>query len=237
MRKPVLIFLSCVLFLGAAWAAAKPHVVTFGKWLPVKLFVGPSEDKSVDMKIRSLYVDGRLREFTTGEPHDITDTLFVVRKAFRLNDWLPEDEEKAATAPPGQRTAHRWTWQRGGWLLVNRDTGRISSLNLPDFDPFYSAASWYRDYVAYCGVSDNGEKLYAVVAQLGRKKPVLHKDLGPAHGGDMPDSECPAPVWQRQPARVLFAPIGGQKLTFAVRGHAAGLATEPEPVEEQPIRN
>ena len=111
------------------------------------------------------------------------------------------------------------------------------ALNLPDFDPFYSAASWYRDYVAYCGVSDNGEKLYAVVAQLGRKKPVLHKDLGPAHGGDMPDSECPAPVWQRQPARVLFAPIGGQKLTFAVRGHAAGLATEPEPVEEQPIRN
>lgn len=27
-----------------------------------------------------------------------------------------------------------------------------------EFDSTYSAASWYRDYVAYCGVSDDGRE-------------------------------------------------------------------------------
>jgi len=63
---------------------------------------------------------------------------------------------------------------------------------LPYFDPFYSAASWYRDYVAYCGLADDGEKLYAVVAELGRKKPLVRRDLGAPGADDMPDSECPA---------------------------------------------
>src|SRR5579884_3921356 len=104
-------------------AAANPHVITFGKPLPVKLFVGPNDDKSIDMKIRSLYVDGKLKEFTTGDAHDVTDRIFVVRRAFRLNDWLPEDEG----------TNHKWKWQRGGWLMVDRDSGRVSQLNLPLF--------------------------------------------------------------------------------------------------------
>ncbi|HWX93992.1 MAG TPA: hypothetical protein VNY29_15295 [Terriglobales bacterium] len=46
-------------------------------------------------------------------------------------------------------------------------------------DPFYSTASWYRDYIAYCGVSDDGTKLFAIVAQLGRRKLILKKPLGP----------------------------------------------------------
>jgi len=56
-------------------------------------------------------------------------------------------------------------WQRGGWLLVDRVTGRVLPINLPEFDASYSAASWYRDYAAYCGVSDDGKKAYAVVAK------------------------------------------------------------------------
>ena len=63
------------------------------------------------------------------------------------------------------------------WLPVDRLTGRVSQLNLPEFDPFYSTASWYRDYIAYCGVSEDGKKLYAVVAQVGRRKPILKKML------------------------------------------------------------
>jgi len=47
----------------------------------------------------------------------------------------------------------------------------------PEFGSYYSVASWYRDYVAYCGVSDDGKKLYAVVFQVGRRKPVLKKPL------------------------------------------------------------
>ena len=220
MRRLALIAL-LVVPLALAQGAPKTHMVVFGKWTPVKLFLGPNEDKAMDMKIRSLYVDGRLREFTTGEPHDITDRVFVVRRAFRLNDSLPDD------------AAHKWRWQRGGWLLVNRDSGHISPLNLPLFDPFYSTASWYRDYAAYCGVSDDGEKLYAVVAQLSRRKPILRRELGPLADSDMPDSACPAPEWQRQPSRVTFEPTSGQKLTFAIHGHAADVAGDSDSGDDQ----
>jgi hypothetical protein len=198
----------------SAPAAPRQHVLTFGKWMPVKLFTGAEGDKALDIKVRSLLVDGRLREFTTGEAHDITERLFVVRRAYRLNDWLPSD----------QGTAHKWKWQRGGWLLVDRDTGRVSQLNLPNFDAFYSLASWYRDYTAYCGVSDDGAKLFAIVAQLGRKKPILKRELGPVKDADEPDAQCQPPDWQRQPVRVTFAPAAGQRLTFNIRGHAADLA-------------
>jgi hypothetical protein len=144
--------------------------------------------------------------------------LFVIRRAYRLNDSLPEDG----------KTQPRWRWQRGGWLLVDRETGHVGNVNLPEFDPYYSAASWYRDYVAYCGVSDSGERLYAVVAQLGRKKAVLRKELGAAQGKDQPDSECAAPEWQRQPTRVTFKPAGAQAITFTVHGHAADVAVSDD---------
>lgn len=206
-----------------AVGAAKPHVILLGKPLPVKLFTGPGAKKSAPMNVRSLYVDGKLKEFTTGEAHDVTDRLFVIRRAYRINDWLPEDEGKP----------HKWTWQRGGWILVDRDTGRVSPVGLPFFDPFYSTASWYRDYAAYCGVSDDAQKLYAIVVQLGSRKPVLRRELGAAKIGEMPDSECPAPQWQREPVRVTFEPTTGQKLTFAVHGRAAELAADPEPGDEE----
>ena len=202
--------------LSISVAAANPHVITFGKPLPVKLFVGPNDEKTIDMKIRSLYVDGKLKEFTTGDPHDVTDRIFVVRRAFRLNDWLPEDEG----------TNHKWTWQRGGWLMVDRDSGRVSQLNLPNFDPFYSVASWYRDYVAYCGLNDEATRLYAVVAQIGNKKPILKRELGAANNGDLPDSECGAPDWERSPTRVTFATASGQKMTFSIKGRAADVAVD-----------
>ena len=233
MRKLVAFIFFITLWCYGAHAASKPHVINFGQWTSVKFFVGPNEDQSVDMKIRPLYVDGRLREFTTGPTHDITDTLFVVQKAFRLNDWLPEDQEKVQYSPPGSRTGHQWKWQRGGWLMVDRNSGRITAVKLPEFDPFYSDASWYRDYAAYCGLSDSGEKLYAVVFQLGRRKPVVHRELGAARNGDLPDSECAAPDWQRQPVRVTFTPVGYSKLTFAVRGHAADVATDDDTGQPQ----
>jgi hypothetical protein len=201
-----------------AFGAPKSHVIAFGKATSIKWLVGPAEDKALDLKVRALYVDTRLKEFTLGAPHDVTDRLFVVRRAFRLNDNLPEE---SASAP-------RWHWQRGGWLLVDRVTGKISQITLPEFDPYYSTASWYRDYAAYCGVSDDGKKLYAVVAQLGRRKPILKKALGEASGDDMPDSECSAPAWDRQPVRVSFTPEDGQKLTYSVRGHAVDVVNDSD---------
>jgi len=139
-----------------------------------------------------------------------------MRRAFRVNDSLPDD------------SIPRWQWQRGGWLLVDRVTGKISAISLPDFDPYYSAASWYRDYVAYCGVSEDGKKTYALVAQLSRRKPVLKKINGEGIADDAgPDSACSAPLWQRGPTRVGFE-AGGTKQTFAIRGHIVDLVTDDE---------
>lgn len=196
-------------------ALPKPHLISFGKLTTVKW--NPEGAKPFDLRVRALYVDTRLKEYTTGPTHDVTDRLFVVRRAFRLNDSLPAEN---AAAP-------RWQWQRGGWLLVDRLTGRVSQIVLPEFDAFSSQAIWYRDYVAYCGVSEDGQKLYAIVAQLGRRKPILHKALGETSGGAEPDSECSPPEWQRAPVRVTFDP-GDQKVTFTVRGRVVDLVSDEE---------
>ena len=151
----------------------------------------------------------------------MTERLFVVRRAFQVNDSLPED------------STLRWQWQRGGWLLVDRLTGRVSSISLPAFDNYYSAPSWYRDYVSYCEVSDDGKKIFATVVQLNRRKPVLKKLFpGVTFDEARPDSACPAPVWQRSPIRVTFEPSPGGKQTFAIRGYVADVVTNPEDDEE-----
>ena len=182
----------------------------------VQWFVTP--EKSQPISVRGLFVDGKLRDFTTGDVHEVTDSAFVVRRAYRINDYLPEDEKKVPN----------WKWQRGEWLVVNRRTGNVSTVVLPEFDPFYSVVSWYRDYAAYCGLAEDGTKVSAMVAQLGTKKPVLRKIVGSAKANDTPDSECAAPKWQRDPTRVTFEPAGGQSWTFEVRGHSADLAETPE---------
>ena len=208
----------------SAEAAAKVHVIAFGKWTTAQWFPGTSaeEEKPVPLKIRALVVDGRVKEYVLGPTHEVTDRLFVVRRVFRLNDGLPED------------AGARWQWQRGGWLLVDRITGRISPVGLPEFDVLYSAASWYRDYVAYCGVSDDGKKTYAIVAQLGRRKPVLKKSLSGEGLADdaAPDSACPVPSWQRTPVRVSFEAAGAVKETFAIRGHVVDLVNDEDEDEE-----
>ncbi|MGC1648457.1 MAG: hypothetical protein WA741_21785 [Candidatus Sulfotelmatobacter sp.] len=202
--------------------ATRVHVIALGKWTSVQWFPGGADDKPLTLKIRALVVDGRVKEFVLGAPHEVTDRLFVVRRMFRVNDSLPED------------SAPRWQWQRGGWLLVDRLTGRVAPINLPEFDAYYSAASWYRDYVAYCGVADDGKKTYAMVAQLSRRKPVLKRELANAGLADdsAPDSACPVPNWQRGPVRVSFEPGGSAKQTFAIRGHVVDLVNDAEEEEE-----
>lgn len=191
-------------------AEKKAHVISYGKPMAVKLFLGPDEAQTMPMKVRALNVDGKVKEFVTGEAHEVTDRLFVVRRAYRLNNNLPEEEGKGAS----------WVWERGGWLMVDRLTARVTQLALVEFDPFYSQASWFRDYVAYCGVSDDGEKLSAVVMQLGRRKPLLKKEIGSANREDTPDSQCDTPAWEKKPTRVTFLPTYGEKLTYSIFGHA-----------------
>ncbi len=214
-----------ITFSSQVSKAAKVHVIAFGKPISVQWFpgTGSEREKPLSLKVRALVVDDRVKEFALGPAHEITDRLFVVRRAFRVNDSLPEE------------TAPRWQWQRGGWLIVDRITGRISAINLPEFDPFYSAASWYRDYVAYCGLADDGKKIDATVAQIGRRKLVLKKQISNVGIKDdaAPDAACSTPVWQRNPTRVSFEAAGAVKQTFAIRGQVADVVNDAEDGEQE----
>ena len=209
--------LGLALWTPDAQATAKVHEIAFGRWISVQWLAGSGDDKPVTIRVRALLVDGRVKEYVMGAPHDVTERLFVVRRAFRVNDSLPEEG------------GIHWQWERGGWLVVDRLTGRVSALNLPEFDPYHSAANWYRDYVAYCGVADDGKKAYAFVVQLNRRKPILKKALMEAVPDDLPpDSVCIAPAWQRDPVRVTFAPSGNSSQTFSIRGRAVDVVNDAE---------
>lgn len=212
----------------ARGAAPKIHVITFGKWTSASWLAatGSDAEKPQMIKVRALIVDGRVKEYVIGLPHDVTDRLFVVRRAFRVNDSLPDE------------SSVRWQWQRGGWLLVDHVTGRVSAVNLPEFDALYSVATWYRDYAAYCGVSDDGKKTFAIVAQVSRRKPILKKPLaGDGMPDDAaPDSACASPVWMRNPVRVSFERSGNAKETYAIRGHVVDLVNDEEEETEEGSR-
>jgi hypothetical protein len=175
-----------------------------------------------DLKIRALLVDGLLKEWTTGDAHDVTDRSFVVRRVIRLNDALPGDK-------PG-----KWVWQRGPWLLVDRVTGRVTALKLPDYNPGVSQVSWFRDYGAYCGVTASGKSLYAVVAQVEARKPVLAKKLSAFDGDNHPDPACGPTDWQREPLRVTFHPAGQDAASYDIAPGSAVLVEETEDEPETP---
>jgi len=165
------------------------------------------------MKVRPLSVVAGTKEYTTGPAHEVTERLFVVQRAYRLNDLLPQEGGAA-----------RWRWERGAWLLVDRVSGNSRAIPLPDFDAYSSEVSWFRDYAAYCGVSEDGEKAFTVVAQLGKRKPLLKKVE--KESSDATSKNCPAPLWSRAPARVTFAPPGEPKFTFTVKSQAVDVAID-----------
>jgi hypothetical protein len=217
-------FFGFVLVLAAAlptWCASKPHVVFLGKAQQVKTFIGRDESQPLILSVRPLYVDTKLKDYTTGDAHDVTDRQFVVQRAFRINDSLPGDSPKQS----------KWVWQRGDWLLVDRVSGHVAQVKLPEFDSMYSHVSWYRDYAAYCGASDNGVHWSAVVAQVGVRKALFHKDLvkSAEWESDPPASQCNFPKWDRSPPRVTFSPASGQPFTVnVIARHAQELAPDNE---------
>jgi len=192
----------------------KSHSVVLGavKRVPYSKTGDPSGAATGEdaLKVRALLVDGVLKEWTTGDPHDVTDRSFVVRRVIRLNDALPTDKPG-----PSDKASH-WVWQRGPWLLVDRVTGRVTALRLPDYDPGVSQVSWFRDYGAYCGLTPSGKSLYAVVAQIAARKPVLAKKLAAFDAENHPDTVCASPEWQREPLRVAFHPTGGDAVSYDI---------------------
>jgi len=214
-------------------APRKPHVVVLGaaRKVPYTKSGDPAGADPSDqtLKIRALVVDGALKEWTTGDAHDITDRSFVVRRAIRLNDALPGDP-----SAPADKQGH-WVWQRGPWLLADRVTGHVVVLKLPDYDPGVSRVTWFRDYGAYCGVTSSGKSLYAVVAQVSARKPVLAKKLEAFDAAHAADSACGASEWQRQPLRITFHPAGKDGVSFdLVPGSAVLLEDSADEAETPP---
>jgi hypothetical protein len=235
-----------ILFLAAIFAASpavhaaprKTHTVVLGaaRKVPYTKAGDPAGAAAGDteLKIRALLVDGVLKEWTTGDAHDVTGRSLVVRRAIRLNDTLPGDKQQ------------HWAWQRGPWLLVDRETGRVTALRLPDYDPGVSQVSWFRDYAAYCGVTASGKSLYAVVAQVAARKAILAKklaafDAGVQNGQPAPAAPsapaaqaCAPPDWQRQPLRVTFHPVGKDAVSYEIVPGSAILVEGAGDEEEAP---
>jgi hypothetical protein len=89
---------------------------------------GASTGENV-LKIRPLVVDDLVKEWTSGESHDVTDRSFVVRRDLRINDELPG--EKPVT------TSTHWVWQPWGTPILCKEvpsfqgTGRIWLQSIP----------------------------------------------------------------------------------------------------------
>lgn len=204
-------FLLLALTTCPAFAAPKVHTVALGParrvpYTPPEATPDNKSEEATSLRVRPLVVDDRQREWTVGEAHDVTDRTFVVRRALRINDSLPGEPA-------------RWTWQPGPWLMVDRTTGHVTALHLPDFDPQVSDVVWFRDYAAYCGIATTVKGgLVAVVAELGARKAVAQQKLGPWPQPEAPHPVCAAAKWQRTPIRVTIQPTGGAALTFDVVG-------------------
>ncbi len=193
---------------AAGAAPRKQHSVYLGgvKHVPYSQNGDPAGAAAGEssLPVRALLVNGAVKDWTTGETHDVTDRSFVVRRAVRLNNSLPGDKQE------------QWVWQRGPWLLVDRATGHITALKLPDYDPAVSRLVWFRDYAAYCGVTPSGKSLYAVVAQLAVRKPVLSKKLEAFDAARPAAAVCGPPEWRRDPARVTFHPSGKDPVSYDI---------------------
>lgn len=217
----LLLAISLAFPAAASAAPRKAHTVYLGaaKKVPYSKAGDPSgaapgEDS---LRIRALLVDGVVKEWTTGDVHEITDRSFAVRRAMRINDALPGDNP----TPAGY-----WVWQRGPWLLVDRATGRVSALHLPDYNPGVSQVSWFRDYAAYCGLTPSGKSLYAVVAQVAVRKPVLARKLAAFDAANQTAPACAAPDWQRDPLRIAFHPAGMNAISYDIVPGSAALVED-----------
>jgi hypothetical protein len=208
----LLSFLAVLSFFCCLPAVARTHTVSLGPvrrvpYTPPEATAEMKTEESTTLKIRSLDVDGQHKEWTVGDAHDVTDRTFVIRRALHINDGLPGE-------PP------RWTWQPGPWLSVDRSSGRISALHMPDFDPQISNAVWFRDYAAYCGlhVLVKSTTLVAVVYQLGGRRPPADQKIAawPLEAEAHP--VCAASTWQRAPIRATLHPTGLPAVTFDLTG-------------------
>lgn len=219
---PLLLFSACV--FAPPVRALKMHFVTLGPYrkvpyTPPEATSDTKGEESTTLRIRALMVDDKPREWTVGELHEVTDRTFVIRRVLHINDSLPSEPS-------------HWTWQPGPWLQVDRSTGHVTALHLPDFDPQISEVAWFRDYAAYCGLVPTLKGgVMAIVAQLGTHKAVAQHVIGnwPLENPSHP--VCAPVQWQRTPMRATISLTGGQPMTLTVAG-TSSLIEEGESEDE-----
>lgn len=207
--------LLAAMLVAPASAAGRPpkvHTVALGgvrrvPYTPPEATPENRSEEARTLKIRPLIVDDRQKEWTVGDLHEVTDRTFVIRRALRINDALPGE-------------AAHWSWQPGAWISVDRVSGHITALHLPDFDAQVSDAVWFRDYAAYCGVHvlTKSSTLTAVVFQLGTRRPAAQQKLGAWPPDPVPHPACTAATWQRTPMRATLHPSGQSAVTFDLLG-------------------
>lgn len=218
------LLLACCLLFSHPVHAAKMHIVALGavRKVPYTPPEATPDNKSEDattLRIRPLMVDDKPREWTVGELHEVTDRTFVIRRAFRINDALPGEPS-------------HWAWQPGPWLQVDRTTGHITPLHLPNFDAQISEVTWFRDYAAYCGLIPTLKGgVVAVVAELGAHKVIAQHVIANWPLDKPAYPVCTPAQWQRTPMRATVSLTGGQPVTFDVAG-TSSLIEEGESEED-----
>ncbi len=104
-----LLFLTLFTTLSANAAPRKAHTVVLGaaRHVPYSKTGDPASAAAGEsvLDIRALLVDGVLKEWTTGDAHDVTDRSFVVRRVIRLNDALPTDDKPGTPEKAGLEKA------------------------------------------------------------------------------------------------------------------------------------
>ena len=192
--------------------------------MPVKLFVGPSEDKSDGHHRASalrrrqgegLYHRRRPRRHRPG-----------ICGAARLSHQRLAAGRYAARRRNGSGSAAAGCWSTA-------TPARPRSLKLPDFDPFYSQVSWYRDYAAYCGIPSSGERVNAPGLRDRQQEAAVSQGAGQEH------------AWATRPTAIarrhhVGAPAGagdvspqdGDKFTVNVSGRFADEATDNDSDEQ-----
>jgi hypothetical protein len=209
--RPALVPLLILLAIPALAKPPKVHTVTLGPvrkvpYTPPQATPDTKSEDSSTLRIRPLVIDGIQKEWTLGEVHDVTDRTFVIRRALRINDSLPAESV-------------RWAWQPGPWLMVDRISGHITALHLPDFDPLVSDVVWFRDDAAYCGIATTAKSgIVAIITQLGARKPIVQKLLAPWPQTTPANPVCAPAVWQRTPMRATLQLTGAQPVTYDVLG-------------------
>ncbi len=182
-------------------------------------------------------MDGVLKEWTTGDAHDVTDRSFVVRRVIKLNDALPSDDQ-TPPKPADPHAAQPWVWQRGPWLLVDRVTGHIVALKLPDYDPGVSQVSWFRDYGGLLRRDGQRQEPLCRGGAGGGAQAGAGQEAGGLRRGEPSEPVCGPPEWQREPLRVTFHPTGKDAVSFdivpgsAVLVEDSGDEAETAPVEK-----